>query len=51
MGAVTVIVAVAILQLGCVMLKVGAAGVVLGALITAAVAGDVQPELFLTVTL
>ena len=50
-GAVTVIVAVAVAHVGCVMLTVGADGVAGWAFTTAGVAGDVQPALFLTVTL
>ena len=43
-GAVTVIVAVEVPQVGCVILKVGAAGVDNCALITADVAAEVHPE-------
>ena len=50
-GTVTVIVPVVVLQVGCVSDKVGAAGVAGCALITADVAAEVQPELFLAVTL
>ena len=50
-GAVTVIAPVAVVQVGCVNDNVGAESEADGALITAAVAAEVQPELFLTVTL
>ena len=50
-GAVTVIVAVDVVQVGCVTLTVGADGVAGCAFTTAGVAGDVHPALFLTVTL
>ena len=50
-GAVTVIVAVAVAHVGCVTLTVGAAGVAGCAFTTACEAVEVHPAVFLTVTL
>ena len=50
-GAVTVMVAVGVAHVGCVMVAVGAAGVVGCALIVTLVAGEIQPVLFLAVKL
>ena len=50
MGAVTVMVPVAKVQVGCVRLNVGAGGGALGSLSTAAVFAELQLELFFTCT-
>ena len=50
-GDVTVMVPVAVEQVGCVILTVGAEGIVGAVLITALVALDIHPLLFFTVTL
>ena len=50
-GAVTVIVPVAVLQVGCVSVRVGAAGADGAAFIMLTVTLDMQPPAFFTVTL
>ncbi len=49
-GAVTVMVPVAVVQVGCITVAVGAAGVAGCASIVILVEAEVQPSLFLTVT-